>query len=103
MAKISVYIVTYNYAKYVDEAIKSVLTQSMTEWELIIINDGSTDNTKSITNKLIQENIVDKYDLIISLDPESSYLLKRNSIKFCSCLVDFFSTLVVLSHILIMH
>ena len=33
-------------------------------------------------DKIINENIVDKYDLIISLDPESSYLLKRNSIKF---------------------
>ena len=31
------------------------------KFEFILVNNGSTDNTKSITNKLIQENIVDKY------------------------------------------
>ena len=32
--------------------------------------------------KIIKENIVKKYDLIISLDPESSYYLQKNSIKY---------------------
>jgi len=35
----------FNAALYLDEAIKSILVQSLTEFELIIINDGSTDNS----------------------------------------------------------
>ena len=51
MAKVTVYIPTYNYARYVEKAIQSVLIQTMDEWELIIINDGSTDNTMNILRK----------------------------------------------------
>ena len=48
MCKVTVYIPTYNYAKYIGKAIESVLRQTMPNWELIIINDGSTDNTKDV-------------------------------------------------------
>ena len=51
MAKVTVYIPTYNYARYVEKAVQSVLIQTMDEWELIIINDGSTDNTIDILKK----------------------------------------------------
>ena len=44
----SVYITNYNYGKYIREAIESVLNQSMKDFELIIIDDGSTDDSKSI-------------------------------------------------------
>ena len=37
MIKISVYIPTHNYGRYIDKAIKSVLAQSIDDWELIII------------------------------------------------------------------
>ena len=48
MPKITVYIPTYNYARFLDAAIQSVLKQTMDDWELIVINDGSTDNTAEI-------------------------------------------------------
>ena len=51
MTKVSVYIPTHNYAEYIKKAVHSVLTQTMTDWELIIINDGSTDNTIDILKK----------------------------------------------------
>lgn len=48
MPKVSVYLPTHNYASYIGQAIKSVLAQTMGDWELIVIDDGSTDNTKEV-------------------------------------------------------
>ncbi len=45
---ISVICPCYNQEKYLSEAIDSVLVQTMKDWELIIVDDGSTDNSYSI-------------------------------------------------------
>lgn len=45
---VSIIMPVYNAEKYVAEAIDSVLTQSHTNWELLIINDGSTDRSAEI-------------------------------------------------------
>ena len=47
---VTVYITNHNYGKYISKAITSVLKQSMTSFELIIIDDGSKDKSKSIIN-----------------------------------------------------
>ena len=46
--KISAYIPVYNYGKYVEEAINSVINQTFDDWELIVINDGSSDESEEI-------------------------------------------------------
>ncbi len=45
---ISVYITNYNYAQFIRQSIESVLDQSFQDFELIIIDDGSTDGSRDI-------------------------------------------------------
>lgn len=47
---ISVVMTTYNHSLYIEESLKSVLSQSYKNIEIFVINDGSTDNTKDILN-----------------------------------------------------
>ena len=44
---ISVIIQTFNLKEYLSEAIRSVREQSYKEWELIVVDDGSTDGTSA--------------------------------------------------------
>lgn len=48
--KLSVILPAYNAEQYISDAVKSVLSQSFKEFELIVVNDGSTDNTIKILN-----------------------------------------------------
>ncbi|MBD2608757.1 glycosyltransferase [Scytonema hofmannii FACHB-248] len=57
MSKISVIIPAYNCAKTIKETIESVLTQSFTDFELIVINDGSTDSSLDIVSKIKDSRI----------------------------------------------
>ena len=48
---VTVYITNFNYGKFIKQAIESVLIQTEQSFELIIIDDGSTDNSKEIIEK----------------------------------------------------
>jgi len=48
LPQISVIMSVYNGSRYLNESIASILSQTFTDWEFIIINDGSTDNSESI-------------------------------------------------------
>ena len=50
--KVSVIISAYNEEEYLEECIESILTQTYENIELIIINDGSNDNTKGIIDNI---------------------------------------------------
>ena len=53
--KISVIMGIYNCAETLDEAVNSILGQTETNWELIMCDDGSTDNTYVIAEKYVQQ------------------------------------------------
>ncbi len=56
---VSVVMPTFNRATYLQRSINSVLKQSFTDWELLIVDDGSSDGTFNVVNEYISrfENI----------------------------------------------
>lgn len=58
---VSIVIPCYNQAVYLPEAIQSVLEQTYTNWECIIVNDGSPDNTEQVANEWMQKDSRIKY------------------------------------------
>ena len=53
---ITVYITNHNYEKFISKSIQSVLNQSFKRYELIIIDDGSTDNSINVINKYCKKS-----------------------------------------------
>ena len=49
---VSIIIPSYNKEKYIEQAINSVLSQTISDWELIIVDDFSTDGTMEVLKKL---------------------------------------------------
>ncbi|WP_304343646.1 glycosyltransferase family 2 protein [Chryseobacterium koreense] len=63
---ISVIVPCYNHAEFLEECLQSVLCQIYENWECIIVNDGSIDNTEEIANKWTEK------------DPRFKYVEKEN-------------------------
>jgi glycosyltransferase involved in cell wall biosynthesis len=55
--KISVLMPAYNCGKYIKQSVNSILNQSYTDFEFIIIDDGSTDDTESIIKNINDKRI----------------------------------------------
>jgi glycosyltransferase involved in cell wall biosynthesis len=76
MPKISVLMSAFNAEKYIGETIESVLDQSFIDFEFIIINDGSTDQTEAIIKKYKDERIRYFYQENSGLSKALNYGLK---------------------------
>lgn len=61
---ISVIMPTYNCGKFIGETIKSVENQTYKNWELIIVDDCSKDNTKDVVNKFAEKDNRIKYCIL---------------------------------------
>lgn len=53
---VSIIVPCYNQAQYLDEALQSVLNQTYTNWECIIVNDGSPDNTEEVAKHWLDKD-----------------------------------------------
>ena len=53
---ISVIVPSYNYGHLIAETLRCLQTQSYENWECLVVDDGSTDNTKAVVNSFIAED-----------------------------------------------
>jgi len=74
MCNVTIYMPCFNYGKYIEKAIESVINQTLSDWELLIINDGSTDNTSIILERF------KKHKKIRIIDQENKGLTVTNNI-----------------------
>lgn len=59
--KVSVIVPCYNQAKYLEKCFSSIINQTYSNWECILVDDGSTDETKEIGNEWAQKDARIKY------------------------------------------
>lgn len=70
-AKICIFMATYNGAKYISEQLKSIERQTIKDWELVISDDGSTDDTLSVIQKFKKNHPLNSIQVIHG--PRSGY------------------------------
>ena len=73
---VSVIMPTYNCAKYIEEAVKSVFAQTYAQWELIISDDCSTDGTRQKVMSLMEHDTRVRY---ICNEIKSGAAIARNN------------------------
>ena len=76
MPEISVILPVFNSEEFIGKAIESVLAQTFEDFELIIVNDGSTDSSKDIIDSFIDERI-----RIISQSNQGPGAARNNALK----------------------
>ena len=69
MVKVSIVMPMFNQEKYIVECLSSVLRQTLKDIEIIVVNDGSTDNSLALVKEFAQRD-----DRIVVIDkPNSGY------------------------------
>ena len=67
MPKVSIIVPSYNRAEFIEATVGSILAQSFTDFELVFVDDGSTDNTEELMKKYLDK------------DPRVKYFKQKNS------------------------
>lgn len=81
MPKVSIIIPVYNVEDYLDEAMQSLLTQSFSDYEIIAVNDGSTDGSLSILERYASE---DKRITVISQSNQGQSAARNVALRHSS-------------------
>lgn len=79
--KISVVVPVYNAEKYIDRCIQSITGQIYNNWELILVNDGSTDDSLNILNKWCS---TDSRIVVINQENSGPGIARNNGVKNAS-------------------
>lgn len=80
---VTVYITNHNYGQYIEESINSVLKQTFQNFELIIIDDGSTDNSREILARYERlPNVVTIYQRNRGLNITNNIALRQSRGKY---------------------
>jgi glycosyltransferase involved in cell wall biosynthesis len=92
----TVIIPTYNRAKNLPKAIESILGQTYSNWELIIVNDGSTDNTEEVVRTYLSDpritTIITKNQKVAKARNDGMDLAKGEYVCFCDDDDTYFAT-----------
>lgn len=79
---VTIYIPCHNYGHYLEKAVNSVYEQSYKNWELFIIDEGSSDDTIEIANRLQNEH-PDKVNVVINEKAIGLQRSANNILKAC--------------------
>lgn len=55
MPKVSIIVPVYNVENYIDKCLESLVNQTLQDIEIIVVNDGSTDNSEIIIKSYIEK------------------------------------------------
>ena len=70
---VSIVLPTYNRARFLSQAFESIAAQRFRDWELVLVDDGSTDDTKAIVDRLIP-----------SMPQRVTYVYQENGGAYCA-------------------
>lgn len=81
MIKVSVILPIYNVAPYLDDAFQSLLSQTLSDIEIIAVNDGSTDNSQEIIDKYVAH---DKHIIALSQENQGLSVARNTALKYAT-------------------
>lgn len=81
MPRVSIVMPTYNCAAYIPESIQSVLNQDFQDFELIIVDDGSTDDTENIVSYF--EDVLKDRLIYIKTENQGASQARNTALKSC--------------------
>lgn len=81
--KVSIIIPAYNVEKYIERTLKSCVEQSYEDVEIIVVNDGSTDNTEEIINRFKDSRVRKLYQINKGVSAARNFGLETATGDFC--------------------